>query len=131
MEQWLILSNKLNYVQYDRYPRNFYDLDIKTVDQKGHRKIYDKLKEEDRQILELDFGDTLGKLKGDYVHMYEGIRSEVISTTRFYENSDLSMTHLDRKDITRSSKIKAEKNLPISEQGYTVGKLLDATEYQI
>ena len=42
MEQWSILSNVVNYVQYDRHPRNFYDLDIKTVDQKGHKEIYDK-----------------------------------------------------------------------------------------
>ena len=42
MEQWSILSNVVNYVQYNRDPRNFYDLDIRTVDQKSHRKIYDK-----------------------------------------------------------------------------------------
>ena len=44
MEQWSILSNVVNYVQYDRNPGNFYDLDIKTIDQKSHRKIYDRLK---------------------------------------------------------------------------------------
>ena len=27
MEQWLILSNVVDYIQYDRHPRNFYDLD--------------------------------------------------------------------------------------------------------
>ena len=44
MEQWSILSNVVNYVQYD--PR---DLDVKVIDQKNQRKIYDRLKEEDRQ----------------------------------------------------------------------------------
>ena len=39
VEQWSILSNIVNYVQYGRWPRNFYDLDIKTIDQKSHRKI--------------------------------------------------------------------------------------------
>ena len=34
-------------------------------------------------------------------------------------------------DTTRVSKIKAEETFPISEQGYTVGKLLDGTECQI
>ena len=34
MEQWLILSNGVNYVQYDRSPKNCYGLDIKTIDQK-------------------------------------------------------------------------------------------------
>ena len=31
--------------------------------------MYDKLKEEDRQIIELDFGDAPGKLKGEYLDM--------------------------------------------------------------
>ena len=55
--------------------------------------------------------------------MYEGIQSEVISTTRFDENSNLSTTYLGRIDTTRVSKIKVEEGFPMSEQGYTVGKL--------
>ena len=111
MEQWSILSNVANYVQYDRHHSIFYDLDIKTTGQKSPKKIYDKLKEEDRQILELYFYNTPEKLRGDYLDMYKGILSEVISTTRFDENSNLSMTYLDRIDITRASKIKAEENI--------------------
>ena len=30
MEQWLILSNVVNYVQYDRNPKSFYDLNVKA-----------------------------------------------------------------------------------------------------
>ena len=41
-------------------------------------------------MLELDFGDTPGKLKEEYVDVYKGIQSEILSTTRFDENSDLS-----------------------------------------
>ena len=33
--------------------------------------------------------------------------------------------------MTRASKIKAEEKFPISEQGYTAGKLFDGTECQI
>ena len=51
--------------------------------------------------------------------------------TRFDENSDLSTTYLGRVDITRSGKIKVEERFPRSEQGYTVGKLLDETECEI
>ena len=69
IEQWSILSNAVNYVQYDRNPKNFYDLDIKAIDQKTHRKIYDRLKEEKKQVLELDFCDNLDKLK-EYFDMY-------------------------------------------------------------
>ena len=34
MEQWSVLSNVVNYVHYDRHPKNFYNLDIKNIDKK-------------------------------------------------------------------------------------------------
>ena len=34
MEQWSILSNVVNYIQYNRHPKDFYNLDIRTVVQK-------------------------------------------------------------------------------------------------
>ena len=37
-------------------------------------------------MLELDLGDTSEKLKGEYLDIYEGIQSEILSTTRFGEN---------------------------------------------
>ena len=63
MEQSLIHSNIVNYAQYDRDPKNFYDLDIKMIDQKNHRKIYNELKDEDRRVLKLDFGNNPDKLQ--------------------------------------------------------------------
>ena len=83
--------------------------------------MYDKLKDEDRQILQLDCRNNQNELTGEYLDMYEGAQPEVLSTSRFDEYSDM----------TRASKIKAEEKIPISEQGYTVGKLLDGTECQI
>ena len=80
-------------------------------------------------MLELDFGDM--QLIEVYLDIYEGIQPEILSTTRFNENSDLCTTYLGKVDTTRESKIKAEENFPISEQGYTAGKLLDRTECQI
>ena len=82
-------------------------------------------------MLELDFGDMPEKLKEEYLDIYNGIQSEIVSTTRFDENSDLSREYLGRIDMTKTSKIKVEETFPISEQGYTVGKLLDGTEFQI
>ena len=111
MEQWLILSDIVHYVQYDRNPKN-------------HRKIYDRLKEVYRHVLDLDFDDNPDKLKEEYLDMYERVQSKVLSTTEFDENSDLSMTYLDRIDITRASKMKAEERFPISEQGITVGRTI-------
>ena len=73
-------------------------------------------------MLELDFGDIPEKLKEEYLDVYEGIQSEILSSTRFDENSDLSTTYLERVDTTKTSIIKAEETFPISEQGYTIGK---------
>ena len=47
-------------------------------------------------MLELDFGDKPEKLKGEYLDMYKGIQSEILSTTRFDVNLDLSTTYLER-----------------------------------
>ena len=130
MEQRSILSTIVNFVQYDSNPRDFYNFDVKAIDQKNHRKIYDRLKKEDWQVLELDFGDTLDKLKGEHLACMMEL-SEVLCTKKFDENSDLSTTYLGGINMTRLDKIKVEERFPISEQGYTLGKLLDGTECQI
>ena len=125
----VILNNVVNYVQYNRHPKNYYYLDIKAVNSKQHKKIDNK--EGKRQILELGFGNTPEKLKGEYLDMYERIQSEVISTTRDDENSDLCTTYLGRIDRTRASTIKAEEKFSISEQVYTIRMLVDGMECQI
>ena len=49
--------------------------------------------------------------------MYDGVESEVSSTAKFDDNSDLSTTYLGRINMTRLHKIKAKEKFPISEQG--------------
>ena len=70
-------------------------------------------------------------LRKEYLDVYEAIQSEILNPTRFDENSDLSSTYLGKADISKNGKIKAEESFPISEQGYTMGNLLDGTECQI
>ena len=70
-------------------------------------------------------------LKEEYLDVYEGIQSEILSITRFDENSDLSTTYLGKADRSKNNKIKAEESFPILKQGYTMGKLLNSTECQI
>ena len=38
MEQWSILSNVVNYIQYNRHLKNFHNLEIKAVNQRNHKK---------------------------------------------------------------------------------------------
>ena len=82
-------------------------------------------------MLELDFGSTPLKLHEEYLDVYEGIQLEIVNTTRFNENSDLSMPYLGRLNKARNYRLKAEESFPISEHGYTIGKLLDGTECQL
>ena len=50
---------------------------------------------------------------------------------RLDENADLNTTYLGKVGTTRDSKIKTEEKIPISEQGYAVGRLSNGTECQI
>ena len=60
MEQWSILSNAVNYIQYGRHPKNFYYLNISDVNKEKHKRKSSI--EEERKMLELDFGGTPEKL---------------------------------------------------------------------
>ena len=57
MEQWSILSNIVNYIQYNKHPKNFYNLNIRAVNKEKYKKIKYRKKKE-RQMLELDIRDT-------------------------------------------------------------------------
>ena len=94
-----------------------------------HKDKLDTRKEE--ESVELDFHSTPLKLCKEYLDIYEGIQSEIVNTSRFNKNSDLSMTYLGRSDKARNNKLKVEELFPISDHGYTSGKLLDGTECQL
>ena len=120
MEQWSILSNMLNYIQYDKHPKNFHNLGISAVN--VYKNCSDAKKE--KGMVEIDLGPTLDILKEEYLNIYEGIQSEIVNTTRFNEDSDLSTTYLGTSDRSKNDKLKAEETFPISEQGYTLGKVV-------
>ena len=55
-----------------------------------------------------------------------------MSSSRFDENSDISTTYLGRIEHKESQdKLKAEESFPISENGYTLGRLLDCMKCQL
>ena len=43
-------------------------------------------------------------MKRNYLDMYEGVHADVVCTTRFDENSDLSMMYLGKTRMTRETK---------------------------
>ena len=49
-----------------------------------------------REFKELDFGTTPQKLQEEYMDIYEGIHSNIVSSNRFDENSNISTTYLGK-----------------------------------
>ena len=86
----------------------------------------------EKEFRELDFGTVPQNLQEEYLHVYEGIQSHIVSSSRVDENSDVSTTYLGKVESKESQdKLKAEESFPISENGYTLGRLLDGTKFQL
>ena len=113
----------LNYIEHDELPPNFHKLGISMVNVCRNNSGI-----EEETVIELDLGPTPNVLREKYLDVYEGIHSEIVNTTRFDENSDLSSTYLGKSNRSRSDKLKAEESFPIPEHRHTSGKLLDGTE---
>ena len=109
MEQWSILSNIINYIQYDKFIKNYHSLGISAINN-------GKISLEETGQLQLDFGSTPHIWKENYLDVYKGIQSKIVSTPRFDENSDLSTTYLGRSDKSKVNHLKADESFPISEQ---------------
>ena len=123
MDQWSILSNILNYVQHSRFNSMNHTLDVKTMNR------YKSKPDINREYIGLDFGTTPQKLQEEYMEIYEGIHSDIVSSDRFNKNSDISTTYLGKIENDKDE-LKAE-SFPISENGYTLGRLLDGTKFQL
>ena len=130
MEQWSILSNNIVYVRSeDRDIMN--GIDIKPIDYREHKRIYRKMGKEGGKRLEMDFGESPEVMKSRYMDVYDDVYVEVVMTSRFDENVDLSTMYLSRIDMKREEVMKAEESFPISEQGFVMGKLMNGKECQI
>ena len=64
--------------------------------------------------------------------MYEGIQLDIVSSSKFDKNSEISMAYLGKIGPEEAQdKLKAKESFPISESGYTLGRLLDGTKCQL
>ena len=128
VENWSIFTDKIKCIHQDE--RTPHRLDLHPLDYQLHKGLYCKLKGEEGNSIDIDFGhpDTL---KTKYLDLYEDVYAEMVYTHRFDENSDLSTTYLGQTKMTRETKIKTEKSFPITGHGFTSGKLLDGTGCQI
>ena len=129
MKSWSIFKDNVRNVQHDQMTSQ--NLNIDTLDYRDHRDLYLKLKEDEQETLDVDFGLYPDITKSRYLDVYEGIYAEMVYANKFNENSDLSTTYLGQTKMTRDTKIKAEERFPITCQGFASGKLLDGMESQI
>ena len=77
---------------------------MKSLDYWQHKRLYLNLKGEESQTIDVDLGSNLETIRSNYLDMYEGVHG--------YQNQ-------------------GGREIPISGQGYTLGKLLDDMECQI
>ena len=68
MEQWSVLSNIINYVQYDKHPKNIHSTSVRPVNKMKNR-IKSRKDEKERPISEKDLRDTSDRLKEEYLDM--------------------------------------------------------------
>ena len=129
MKNWSTFSDNIRYVQHDKMTTQ--NLNFDTLDYRNHKDLYLQLKEEPFLSLDIDFGLYPDVTKARYLDVYEDVYAEMVCTSKFDENSDLSTTYLGQTDMTRSTRIKAEERFSITSQGFASGKLLDGTECQI
>ena len=130
MEQWSILSDNIVYVKSeDNDIMN--GIDIKLIDYRDHKRMYRKMGKQGGEQLNIDFRESLEIMRNRYMDVYDEIYAEVVMTSRFDENVDLSTTYLGRIDMKREEVMKVEESFPISEQGFVTGRLLNGEECQI
>ena len=87
----------------------FQKLSINSMNYRQNRDLYKSLNNEQTIRTSLNFGNSPENLKADYLDMYKSIYTEVISTDRFDEDTDISTTYLGQVDMTRDTEVKLEK----------------------
>ena len=106
----------LNYIEHDKLPQNFHKLGISMVNIcKNNSGI------EEENVIEVDFGPTPNVLREiNYINIYdiyEGIHSEIVNTTGFDENSDLSTTYLGTSDRSKMTNLQKKSLFPYQNMG--------------
>ena len=92
VENWSIFTDQIKYIHHDE--RAPHRLDLLPLDYQLHKKLYCKLKGEEGNSIDIDFGINPDTLKTKYLDLYEDMYAEMVYTNRFDENSDLSTTYL-------------------------------------
>ena len=86
MRNWSIFSDNVRYIQHEQ--KTPHKLNIGILDYRQHRELYFRLKGEESETLDGDFGIYPDILKSKYLDIYEGVYTEMVYANKFNENSD-------------------------------------------
>ena len=70
MEQWSVLSNVINCMQYSKNPKNFHAMLIKPINK---NKVSIKEKEKDKFSLQVGLINASDRLTEEYLDRYVGV----------------------------------------------------------
>ena len=70
-----------------------------------------KRKSKNESLLRVNLADSLDRSKEKYLDRYEGIKSEILNTTRFDDNLDLSTTYLGKINSTWDIDLTIEREI--------------------
>ena len=106
MRNWSIFSDNIRYIQHEQ--KTPHKLNIDALDYRQHKELYFKLKGEERETLDVDFGIYPDLLKSKYLEV-EDVYAEMVYANKFNEHSDLSTTYLGQMKMKRDTKIRVEE----------------------
>ena len=92
MKEWSILNDHVKYVTSDGLETS-HNLNIDQMNYRQEMYLYKELQEDESISADVNVGGSPEKLKAEYLDVYEGVHTEVISTDRFDEDMDLSTTY--------------------------------------
>ena len=93
MEQWSILSNAVSYMPYSQYAIGHYTLELKVSENRYGTKMYKRIQIGVKDVKEIDFNPDPERLRQEYLHAFEGIKSEIIYTARYDKDHDIGTTY--------------------------------------
>ena len=92
-KEWSILSDHVNYIKSDG-SETFNNLSIDLLNYRKDIDLYRDLQGKELLNTDVNFGGSLDKLKAEYLDVYEGVYTEIVSSDRFDEDTDLSTMYL-------------------------------------
>ena len=88
MKEWSILSDHVKFIKSDG-SETFNNLSIDLLNYRQDIDLYRELQEKELLNTDVNFGGSPDKLKAENLDVYKGVYTEIVSSDRFDEDTDL------------------------------------------